>query len=35
MFAANLAPHIKAPMFIIQSLYDTWSIPNIVGVRCI
>jgi len=35
MFAANLAPFIKAPMFIIQSLYDTWSIPHILGVDCI
>jgi hypothetical protein len=35
MFAVNLAPHIKTPMFIIQSLYDVWSIPNILGVTCI
>jgi hypothetical protein len=34
MFAVNLAPHIKAPMFIIQSLYDSWSIPMIAGVGC-
>lgn len=35
MFAANLAPYIKAPMFLIQSLYDTWSIQNIIGIPCI
>lgn len=35
MFATNLAPYIKAPMFIIQSLYDTWSISYILGIPCI
>lgn len=35
MFATNLAPYIKAPMFIIQSLYDTWSIQNILGINCV
>ena len=35
MFAHNLAPFITAPMFIIQSLYDTWSVYNILGIRCI
>lgn len=35
MFATNLAPYIKAPMFIIQSLYDTWSIGNILRIPCV
>lgn len=35
MFASNLAPYIKAPMFILQSLYDFWSIDHILGVQCI
>lgn len=35
MFAVNLAPFIKAPTFIIQSLYDTWSIKHILNVPCI
>jgi len=35
MFAVNLAPYLKVPTFIIQSLYDTWSIKNILGVSCI
>jgi len=35
MFAANIAPHIKTPMFLLQSLYDTWSIHYILGVPCI
>lgn len=35
MFAINLAPYIKVPTFIMQSLYDTWSIKNILGIPCI
>jgi len=25
---------IKTPLFIIQSPYDSWSIPNILGIEC-
>lgn len=35
MFAQNLHKHIKTPIFAIQSLYDSWSIPNILGIHCI
>ena len=35
MFAQNIYQHIKVPQFPIQSLYDTWSIPNILGIYCI
>ncbi len=35
MFAVNLAPYIKTPLFVIESLYDTWSVPNILGISCI
>lgn len=35
MFAQYLYPHIKAPILPINSLYDTWSIPNILGIHCI
>jgi hypothetical protein len=34
MFAQNFYMHIRAPVFYIQSLYDTWSVNNIVGVLC-
>ena len=35
MFAENIFKHIKVPQFPLQSLYDTWSIPNILGINCI
>ena len=35
MFAENLYKFIKTPIFAIQSLYDTWSIPNVIGVNCV
>lgn len=35
MFAVNLAPHLKTPLFVLQSLYDTWSVYWILGVKCI
>jgi hypothetical protein len=35
MFAQYLHPYIKAPIFTPQSLYDTWSLYNIVGLRCV
>jgi hypothetical protein len=34
MFAQNIYMHIKAPIFNIQSLYDSWSIPYILGLSC-
>ena len=34
-FAQNLHKYIKVPLFAIQSLYDTWSISNILGISCI
>lgn len=35
MFAQNIYQYIRAPTFHIQSLYDTWSVPNILGIGCI
>ena len=35
MFANNLAPFITAPIYMMQSLYDTWSSYNILGVKCV
>ncbi len=35
MFAQNLYKYIKAPQFAVQSLYDTWAIPHILGITCI
>lgn len=35
LFANNLAPFITAPIYMIQSLYDTWSIHYILGVACV
>eukprot|EP01084_Bolivina_argentea_P159390 277596_1 len=31
IFAANVAPWIKVPLFALQSQYDMWQIPNILG----
>jgi len=35
MFAQNIYMYSKAPTFHIISLYDTWSMPNILGIKCI
>eukprot|EP00052_Salpingoeca_macrocollata_P021749 m.187067 g.187067 ORF g.187067 m.187067 type:complete len:401 (-) comp21615_c0_seq2:1536-2738(-) len=32
MFAEHTAPHIKTPMFPLQAAYDSWQIPNDLGV---
>lgn len=32
--AANLAKYLKAPMFIIESPYDQFSIDNIIVANC-
>ena len=34
MFAQYNHEFIKIPIFAIQSLYDSWSIPNILGLHC-
>lgn len=34
MFAEYNNAFIKIPLFPIQSLYDSWSLPNILGIRC-
>jgi len=35
MFAENIHPFIKAPLFPVNPLYDSWSIPNILGINCV
>jgi O-palmitoleoyl-L-serine hydrolase len=35
MFADNLISFIKYPLFVVQSLYDSWSIQNILGIDCV
>ena len=35
MLAEELYKYIKVPLFPIQSLYDSWSIPNILGINCL
>lgn len=35
MMAQYFGKHIKTPLFIIQSLYDSWSIENILKIRCL
>lgn len=35
MFAQYLHPFIKSPIFAVQSLYDSWSLYNILGMRCL
>jgi hypothetical protein len=34
LFAEYNHLFITAPLFPIQSLYDSWSIPNILGIGC-
>jgi len=34
MFAQYNYASIKIPLFPIQSLYDSWSLPNILGIGC-
>jgi hypothetical protein len=34
MFAQYLIDYINAPIFAPQSLYDSWSLYNILGIRC-
>ena len=34
MFVQYMHKHIKAPVFIVQSLYDSFSIPVIIGIKC-
>jgi hypothetical protein len=35
MFAQNIINEIKVPIFVIQALYDDWSVVNILGMKCI
>jgi len=35
MFAQNLYKHIKVPLFVFQAFYDTYSIPVILGIKCL
>ena len=34
MFVQYFYPFLKVPVFLIQSLYDAFSIPVITGIRC-
>lgn len=34
MFADNIIEYLNVPMFTVQSLYDSLSIVNILGIRC-
>lgn len=34
MFAEHNYAFIKVPLFSIQSMYDSWSLPNILGIGC-
>jgi hypothetical protein len=31
MFGANTAPHVKTPLFVLNSKYDTWQAGGIIG----
>ena len=33
MFAEHLAPHLETPVFLFQSQYDSWVMPNVYGVE--
>ena len=35
MFAEELFPFLKAPIFVAQSLYDTFNLPAILGIKCV
>jgi len=35
MFAQNILQDIKVPLFLVQSLYDDFSIGYILGIDCI
>jgi len=35
MFAQYLYPFIQSPLFVVNSLYDSWSIPNILNIKCV
>lgn len=35
MFAQHIHRFINVPLFAPQSLYDSWSLYNIIGIRCI
>jgi hypothetical protein len=35
MFAHHLYQYMRAPIFVTQSLYDSWSLYNILGIRCV
>lgn len=34
MFAANVAPHVKSALYIVNSFYDSWSLSNILALKC-
>jgi hypothetical protein len=33
--AQNVAKYLKAPMFIVNSLYDSWSLQNLLAATCL
>lgn len=35
MFAQYMYPFIQSKLFVVNSLYDSWSIPNILNIKCI
>lgn len=34
MFVQNLHKHVKVPLFAVESLYDGYSIPYVLGIKC-
>lgn len=35
LFAQYQFPYIKTPLFPVEPLYDSWSVPNILGISCL
>lgn len=35
MLVQNIAKYLKAPAFIVNSLYDSWSLEQILGIKCL
>ena len=34
VFAQNVLPFIKSRLFVMQNLFDSWQMANILGIRC-
>merc|ERR1711988_1920144 len=35
LMAQYILPHLETPVFVMNSAYDLWQLPNILGTNCI